>query len=964
MDAGHVTVRPRWRPRAATAVAVFGLLTIASASHAQITLDGSLGVSGPLTGPNYVIPAGVGQIRGDNLFHSFGQFNVRSLPVQESATFTGPASIQNVVSRVTGGQASLIDGMIDARSSMPGASFFFINPAGVIVGPSASFNVGGAVHLSSANHIRFTDDEMFSATSPQNGMLTSAQPAAFGFLGPTGTVSIAGSVLGVDAGQTLSAVGGAVRITGATLSAPGGRLHIAGVTSGEVGIGDLTLGTSTMLGLVTMSGSSGDVTGDPGGTIVIRAGRLAIETTALSTGTTGDMGPISTLGVDIHAQDSAVLSGVSMQTTANGAGGGGDIVIHAGTAPADGTVEISGGSQIITQTAGSGRGGDVVLQAGRVIVDDAGIATVTAGGGGRGGDITLDGRIVALTNGGSIQTITQPAVAPDGTLLGARGGDVTLRGDSVSIIGQNAFAAFSNVFSVTSGAGDGGSLRVEGGSFTMGPGTTLTSNASFDQGTGGSAGAIVVDVGRLSMTFGANITTIITAAGPPGPGVSLRGADVTVTTAGEAIIGGGGGGIFSIADGANPGDITVDVGSLRLTDEAFIQGGSFATQSQGGNVVVRASDSIVISELAGISSQAFNLPVGQVTVSAPRLMIDRGLINTGTLGTGDAGPIVIDVGHLSLTRGGQIASSSSFIASGTGGPVTIMASESVSISGASSEPVLPEPFRGFVVDTSSGIFSTANSNEPLAGAGGDIRITAPRILLSDGGTISASSTSLTSPSARAGSVSIVFSDALVLDNASIKTSSQSADGGNISITSTGSRLHLIDSRITTSVESDIGEGGNITIGTSSHPTTFVLLDGSEIRADAFGGPGGNIGIFADVYLTTDTVVSASSALSTPGTIDVRAGVTDVSGTVKALPETAAEAATLLRASCTARLAEGKSSSLVVAGRGGVPPEPEGLLWSPVVSEPLAGVTPSRSEGQQSPISLSFLPASLDPKCAR
>jgi hypothetical protein len=46
-------------------------------SQAQISLDGSLGPRGALTGPNYVIPAAVGQFRGPNLFHSFDQFNLR-----------------------------------------------------------------------------------------------------------------------------------------------------------------------------------------------------------------------------------------------------------------------------------------------------------------------------------------------------------------------------------------------------------------------------------------------------------------------------------------------------------------------------------------------------------------------------------------------------------------------------------------------------------------------------------------------------------------------------------------------------------------------------------------------------------------------------------------------------------------------------------------------------------------------
>ena len=46
--------------------------------RAQITIDGSLGPRQTLTGPNFTIGADLGQIRGRNLFHSFGQFNVRT----------------------------------------------------------------------------------------------------------------------------------------------------------------------------------------------------------------------------------------------------------------------------------------------------------------------------------------------------------------------------------------------------------------------------------------------------------------------------------------------------------------------------------------------------------------------------------------------------------------------------------------------------------------------------------------------------------------------------------------------------------------------------------------------------------------------------------------------------------------------------------------------------------------------
>src|SRR5687768_16073574 len=73
------------------------LSALASLSHAQLTLDGSLGPQRALNGPDYRIDAAVGQIRGGNLCHSFRQFN---LSQGESATFTGPNTISHILSRV------------------------------------------------------------------------------------------------------------------------------------------------------------------------------------------------------------------------------------------------------------------------------------------------------------------------------------------------------------------------------------------------------------------------------------------------------------------------------------------------------------------------------------------------------------------------------------------------------------------------------------------------------------------------------------------------------------------------------------------------------------------------------------------------------------------------------------------------------------------------------------------------
>src|SRR5437588_8710944 len=124
----------------------------------------------------------------------------------------------------------------------------------------------------------------------------------------------------------------------------------------------------------------------------------------------------------------------------------------------------------------------------------------------------------------------------------------------------------------------------------------------------------------------------------------------------------------------------------------------------------------------------------------------------------------------------------------------------------------------------------------------------------------------------------------------------------------------------------VGKGGNYTI--DPH---FVVMQDSQVRADAFGGPGGNVRIVAGVFLADPkSQVSASSALGINGQVNIQAPVTSISGAVAPLPQEFAPVAELLRDRCVGRLREGRVSRLVLGGRDGVPSEPGSLLLSPLI----------------------------------
>ena len=151
--------------------------------RAEITLDGSLGAPGGPLGKvdnNYQITENLGELRGSNLFYSFGQFNLDS---GESATFAGPSQVDNILSRITGGNLSRIDGTI--RSTYSGASLYLINPSGILFGPNAALDVQGSFHATTADYIELGDGVRFNAVPAAGEVpgLSSAPPEAFGFLG-------------------------------------------------------------------------------------------------------------------------------------------------------------------------------------------------------------------------------------------------------------------------------------------------------------------------------------------------------------------------------------------------------------------------------------------------------------------------------------------------------------------------------------------------------------------------------------------------------------------------------------------------------------------------------------------------------------------------------------------------------------------------------------------------------------
>ena len=79
-----------------------------------------------------------GETAGTNLFHSLRELSVKK---EAGIIFNNDPIIQNIFARVTGGEASIIDGLLKTQGE---ANLFLINPVGIIFGENARLDIGGS----------------------------------------------------------------------------------------------------------------------------------------------------------------------------------------------------------------------------------------------------------------------------------------------------------------------------------------------------------------------------------------------------------------------------------------------------------------------------------------------------------------------------------------------------------------------------------------------------------------------------------------------------------------------------------------------------------------------------------------------------------------------------------------------------------------------------------------------------
>jgi filamentous hemagglutinin family protein len=628
--------------------ASLGIWLTTNIVQAQVIPDGSVNTI-VTSGPNFTITGGGRS--GNNLFHSFSQF---SLPTGDSAIFDNALDVQNIFSRVTGGTASNIDGVIQANGT---ANLFLLNPSGLLFGPNAKLNIGGSFLGTTASSIKFADGAEFSATNSAP-LLTMSVPIGLQMGQTPANIQVQGTGhtqiyergrvvpfdrrnssggLMVPSGKTLALLGGSVVLDSGVLTAGDGQIELGAVGGnnfaslsstpwgwqlgydGITSFGNIQLNERSLIDASGFSGGSIQLQGRQ--IDILNASVLLLQNFGSTAAGKIEVNATEILRLQENSAAGRAVSEVSTETFGNGHGG--DIIINTAQ------VKMSDGSQVAARTFGSAAGGAVQVRAtDRLEISGSapgnpvmltGLGTGTFGNTGVAGDVSVFTKQLEIQDGGALSTFSA-AIGNAGTLT----------------INASEFVKLSGVSSFLR-APSGISLSVFGS---------------------GNAGWAVVNTDRLSITNGAQISSSTFGSGAAGR-ITISAANSVVLDGGTTI-----GALFipsritsasefttpevQQAFGLQPfptgssGNVEVNTPTLQVRNHAFISVANNSANGNGGSLNINAGV-IGLDQNANLSASTVSGEGGNIRIRGDLLSLRHASqITTTAGGTGDGGDLMID----------------------------------------------------------------------------------------------------------------------------------------------------------------------------------------------------------------------------------------------------------------------------------------------------------------------------------
>ncbi|HEY9639354.1 MAG TPA: CHAT domain-containing protein [Coleofasciculaceae cyanobacterium] len=607
-------------------------------------------------GERFDITGGQRSRDGANLFHSLEELG---LSRDQIANFQSDPEIRNILTRVVGGHASVIDGLLQVTGGH--SNLFLINPAGIIFGANARLNVPASFTATTATNIGFNTG-WFNAIGSTDYAALVGDPNRFAFtLSQPGSILNAG-ILSVAAGQRLALLGGTVVNTG-EVSAAGGQIVIAAVPgenlvrlsqpgsllslefepiapNGETGepLTPWSFPVASLPELLT-GGAGGNATGvivQPDGTVQLAGSGLTIPTGA---GTAIVSGRVDAANVDAANVDAVNVDATNVNAASPAAPAGGSIAVVGDriglvSATLDASGSRGGGS---VRIGGDYRGQGTFPTATRTFVSQ---------------DSQIHADALTQGDGGRVITWANQLTAFLGN-ISARGGLAGGNGGFVEVSGQQTLA-FEGQVDVGFSAGDWGTLLLDPRNIQISnapsnPATVATSLPNIlvgdfpNQDITISYTLLQGQPGNVILEATNNITIDASVPAPFAfsyvPGSTIR---FTADADNDGV------GSFIAAPGSylssNGRDLVISGASITVNRLTTFTGGV----GRSGNLTLTAQQDIQAGELLTNDTTTFGAGAGNVTLTSNQGNISVQSINTSS-GVGNGSNVVLTGDRIQLT---------------------------------------------------------------------------------------------------------------------------------------------------------------------------------------------------------------------------------------------------------------------------------------------------------------------------